>query len=79
MVSCILSEKLKIQAKRHFPNISLENAFYVLDYYVIKKDNRLQTSDRLYLNLTINLTIMYYKHRIYQIIKYHLKEFKNEN
>lgn len=75
MVSCILSEKLKIQAKRHFPNISLENAFYVLDYYVIKKDNRLQTSDRLYLNLTI----MYYKHRIYQIIKYHLKEFKNEN
>lgn len=75
MVSCILSEKLKIQAKRHFPNISLENAFYVLDYYVIKKDNRLQTSDRLYLNLTI----MYYKHRIYQIIKYQLKEFKNEN
>lgn len=75
MVSCILSEKLKIQVKRHFPNISLENAFYVLDYYVIKKDNRLQTSDRLYLNLTI----MYYKHRIYQIIKYHLKEFKNEN
>lgn len=75
MVSCILSEKLKIQAKRHFPNISLENAFYVLDYYVIKKDNRLQTSDRLYLNFAI----MYYKHRIYQIIKYHLKEFKNEN
>lgn len=75
MVSCILSKKLKIQAKRHFPNISLENAFYILDYYVIKKDNRLQTSDRLYLNLTI----MYYKHRIYQIIKYHLKEFENEN
>lgn len=75
MVSCILSEKLRIQAKRHFPNISLENAFYVLDYYVIKKDKRLQISDRLYLNLTI----MYYKHRIYQIIKYHLKEFKNEN